>query len=60
MWCEGRPLWAAAKLIQFSFEKTPWAGPGGVQEFLDTELLRILDPTSLPTTGDLDCYLGKQ
>lgn len=57
---KNNPLWASAKLIQFSFEKTPWAGPGGVQEFLDTEVFRLLDPTSLPTTGDLDCYLGKQ
>ncbi|MCY1363638.1 hypothetical protein D9M69_504100 [compost metagenome] len=54
------PLWASAKIIQFSFAKTPWEGTGGVREFLDTQVFPLSSPGSFPTTGDVDCYLGKQ
>lgn len=57
---KNNPLWASAKLINYSFENAPWSGEGGVQEFLDTQVFPLKNPASLPTTGDLDCYLGKQ
>lgn len=57
---KNNPLWASAKLINYSFENTAWAGEGGVQEFLDTHVFPLKNPSSLPTTGDVDCYLGKQ
>ncbi len=57
---QNNPLWASAKLINFSFENTPWAGKDGVQEFLDIYVFPLKNPASLPTTGDVDCYLGKK
>lgn len=54
------PVWASAKLIQFSFNKIPWAGKGGVEEFLDKEVLPLSNPGNLPSEGDVDCYLGTQ
>lgn len=52
------PVWASAKLIQFSFNKTPWDGVGGVREFLDTQVFPLTNPGNHPSQGDVDCYLG--
>ena len=54
------PLWASAKLIQFSFEKTSWAGEGGVKEFLEAQVFPLSNPGNFPSEGYVDCYLGTQ
>lgn len=54
------PVWASAKLIQFSFSNTPWDGEGGVQEFLDKKVFPLSNPENYPSEGDVDCYLGTQ
>ncbi|MBI6856173.1 hypothetical protein YA0002_25775, partial [Pseudomonas cichorii] len=54
------PVWASAKLIQFSFNKTPWAGEGGVQEFLEKDVFPLSNPGNFPSDGDVDCYRGTQ
>lgn len=50
------PLWASAKIIQYSFRKAPWEGE--VEAFLSNEVFPLAHPEQLPTTGDLGCYLG--
>lgn len=55
---KNNPLWASAKLIQYSFSKTPWEGE--VEAFLKNEVLALSNPGNAPTTGDLPCYLGTQ
>ena len=50
------PLWASAKIIQYSFRKVPWEG--GVKDFLSNEVFPLTHPEKLPTTGDPGCYLG--
>ncbi|QHA83680.1 hypothetical protein E3Z27_19420 [Pseudomonas mediterranea] len=50
------PLWASAKMIQYSFRKVPWEGE--VEQFLSNEVFPLAYPEKLPTTGDPECYLG--
>ncbi|MCJ8205127.1 hypothetical protein [Pseudomonas sp. RGM2987] len=53
---KNNPLWASAKIIQFSFRKAPWEGE--VEDFLSNEIFPLAFPEKLPTTGDPECYLG--
>jgi hypothetical protein len=54
---EDNPLWASAKVIQFSFRKIPWDGV--VENFISNEIFPLDNPKSLPAPGDVNCFMGK-